>query len=319
MNSYTFNGINSISAICGETDRENSEKSVIYRLNDAESKAFAGVFEGYGSYSELKYPEYENRSGAYIGTRLAASGAVNWFSAGHCQLNDGDAARLRTNIDILLNHTKRQLKLEETPLFVKKARIFPVSGAICAVDFSYDDSVDCEFLWAGNCRGFVLDGYGLCQITADDTYDDQDAYRNRAKKAKLVNVINADKGYKINYRRINATEPMMFITATTAAFDDFDCPMEFEYAMLYALVKSKNITEWEKRVRAIIREYAGDDFAMTVMTVGFGDFEEMKRHYEPRIKELIDEYIRPLNSARKNNSASGETALWKKYKNGYYR
>ncbi len=319
MNKYSFNGINTLSVITSAADTNKFGKSAVYRVNEPEAKALAGVFEGSGSYADITYPEYDGNSGAYIGSRLAGAATVNWFSSEHCQFDDKDADRLRASIDIFMRRAKRELDYEGKPLFGKKARTFPVSAAITAVDYPNDDGVDCEFLWAGNCRGYVLDGYGLCQLTEDDDGKDADAYALRATEAKLDNVINADIPYQINFRRIHVTEPMMFITATTAAFDDFGSPMEFEYALLYALIKSKSVIEWEKRIKSIIREYAGDHFALTIMSVGFADFDDMKRHYEPRIRQLIEQYIRPLNAARKGQANVNIGSLWNRYKNGYYR
>ena len=58
---------------------------------------------------------------------------------------------------------------------------------------------------------------------------------------------------------------------------------------------------------------------MTIMSVGFDDFDHMKKHYEPRIKQLIEEYIRTLNAARKGEAKVNIRSLWNRYKNGYYR
>lgn len=319
MSKYVFNGVNTLSVIENSADSEMCGKCASYRVDEAEQKVFSGVFEGSDGYGEVIYPEYDNHSGAYIGSRIAASAAINWFSSDRCQFDDNDAERLRSCIDIFMRRAKRDLDYEGRPLFKKKARTFPSSAAVCAVDCASDDSVNCEFLWVGNCRGYVLDACGLCQITDDDISGAQDAYNQRAVGAKLNNVINADIGYTINFRRIKITEPMLLITATTAAFDDFDSPMEFEYAILYALIKSKSVAEWEKRLGSIIREYAGDDFSMTVMSVGFTDFNHMRSYYEPRIKHIIDRYIRPLNAARKGEARVNVGALWNQYKNDYYR
>ncbi len=317
MSNYTFNGINSLSVLEQRDDR--SGKCAAYRVDEAEAKAVTAVFEGSGALSDVTYIEHDGASGAHIGTRLSAAATMNWFSSGRCRLDDSDADRLRSSIDLLMRRAKRGLDYEGQPLFKKKTRTFPTSAAVCAVDYYADDGVDCEFLWAGNCRGYVLDGYGLCQITSDDIDGDEDAYLRRAVGAKLNNVINADTEYTVNFRRIRITDPMLLITATTAAFDDFGSPMELEYAILYALVKSNSVAEWEKKLKNIIKEYAEDDFAVTVMSVGFEDFDHMKSYYEGRIRELVEDYIRPLNASRKGQSRISIDALWNRYKNGYYR
>lgn len=319
MNNYVFNGINTLSVISHSADAEQSATCAVYRIDESEDKAIAGVFEGGKGYGDVIYPEFDNNSGAHIGTRIAAAAVINWFSADRCQFDDHDADRLRSSIDVFMRRAKRELDFEGKPLFKKKSRTFPASTAVCAVNCDSDHGVDCEFLWAGNCRGYVLDTCGLCQLTDDDIGTQQDAFRLRARDARINNIINADVPYTLNFRRIHITEPMLMISSTTAAFDDFGSPMEFEYAILYALIKSKNVAEWEKRLDSIISEYAEDDFAMTILSVGFADFNQMKKYYEPRIKQLIENYIRPLNAARKGESDVNAGALWSQYKNGYYR
>lgn len=319
MNKHSFNSINTLSVIDNGKGRSLDGNCAVYRVDDNEAKAFTAVFEGSGKYSDIEYAEFDNRTGGNIGTRLAAAAALNWFEGDKCCFDDYDADRLRSSIDLLVRRAKRELDYEGNTLFLKKAKTFNTSAAVCAVDYFDETQAVCEFLWAGNCRGYVLDGYGLCQLTEDDVNGTQDAFVGRADGAKLVNVINADVDYTMNFRRISITDPMMLITATTAAFDDFGSPMEFEYAILYALIKSKNIAEWEQRLTAIIKQYADDDFSMTVMSVGFDDFDHMKKHYEPRIKQLIEEYIRPLNAARKGETKLNIRSLWNRYRDGYYR
>lgn len=319
MNKHSFNAINNLSVLDSGRGRSLDGKCAVYRVDDNEAKAVAAVFEGSGKYSEVEYAEFDNRTGANIGSRIAAAATLNWFNSDKCNFDDNDADRLRASIDLIMRKAKRELDYEGDNLFNKKPKNFNTSAAVCAVDYYNDDSAICEFLWAGNCRGYVLDGYGLCQLTEDDVNGTQDAFVGRADGAKLVNVINADVDYTMNFRRISITDPMMLITATTAAFDDFGSPMEFEYAILYALIKSKNIAEWEQRLTAIIKQYADDDFSMTVMSVGFDDFDHMKKHYEPRIKQLIEEYIRPLNAARKGETKLNIRSLWNRYRDGYYR
>ena len=319
MNKHSFNAINTLSVLDSGREKQANGKCSIYRIDDNEAKAVTAVFEGCGRYSDVRYAEFDNRTDANIGSRIVAAATLNWFNGDKCNLDDYDADHLRNSIDLLIRKAKRELDYEGNGLLSKKAKTFNTSAAICAVDYFNEDSALCEFLWAGNCRGYVLDEYGLCQLTDDDINGIQDAYLNQAAGAKLNNVINGDINYVINFRRINITAPMMLITATTAAFDDFNSPMEFEYAILYALIKSKNIDEWDKRLTAIIKEYAGDDFSMTIMSIGFDDFGHMKKYYEPRIKQLVEEYIRPLNSARKGESRINIRSLWNKYKDGYYR
>ncbi len=319
MNKFYFNGISTLSVTVNAANPKSSSKTAVYRVDEPSARAVAGVFEGSSTYSDISYPEFSNRSGGFVGTRAAVAGTLKWFGSEGCRFEDTDAEYLRSNIDLFLRRAKDELDYEGKPLFGKKARTFPVSGALTVVDYPDENSVDCEFLWAGNCRGYVLDGYGLCQLTDDDCDKAADAYNMKAADEKLNNVINADIAYQINFKRINVTEPMMFISATTAVFDGFGSPMELEYAILYALIKSKNVAEWDKKLKSIIADYAGDDFALTVMSVGFGDFGEMKHYYEPRIRELIEKYIRPLNAARKGESRVNVGALWNAYRDGYYR
>ena len=319
MNKFYFNGISTLSVAVNAADPKTTAKAAVYRVDEPNARAVAGVFEGSTAYSDVTYPEHGNRSGGFIGSRAAAAATLKWFGSSNCRFDDDDATHLRSAIDLYLRRAKSTLDYEGKPLFGKKARTFPLSGALTVVDYPEETAVDCQFLWAGNCRGYVLDGYGLCQLTEDDCDKEADALTVRTASQKLTNVINADIPYRLNYRRIHVTEPMMLISSTTAAFDGFGSPMELEYAVLYALIKAKNVADWEKKLNSIVADYAEDDFAITIMSVGFGDFDDMKRYYEPRIKELIGKYIRPLNAARKGEMTVNVGDLWNDYRNGYYR
>ena len=52
-------------------------KCAVYRVDDNEAKAVAAVFEGSGKYSEVEYAEFDNRTGANIGSRIAAAATLN--------------------------------------------------------------------------------------------------------------------------------------------------------------------------------------------------------------------------------------------------
>jgi hypothetical protein len=319
MSKKIFNGISTLSVITSTADREDCGNCCIYRVDEAAAKAVAGVCEGCTDYADVRYPEFDDQSGAFIGSRISAAGVLSWFTAERCLFNDSDAERLHSSIDVFMRKAKRRLDYEGKPIFKKKARTFASSAAVIAVDYASDSKVECEFLWAGNNRGYVLDTYGLCQITDDDVSAPKNALRTRVRGERLANAINADTDYNINFRRINVNEPMMLISSTVAGFDDFSSPMEFEYAILYALIKASNIADWETRLKSIIREYTENDFSMTVMSVGFTDFNQMKAYYEPRVRQLIEQYIRPLNAARSGESSISPEELWREYKNGYYR
>jgi len=179
--------------------------------------------------------------------------------------------------------------------------------------------LNCHFLWAGDSRGYVLDQNGLSQITKDDIEEGQDALSNLSSDSKLENVINADIPFNINSKSILINYPAVVIMSTDGGFAYFQTPMEFEYALLYTLIKARNISEWEMLMNNYIKKFASDDYTLMLAIFGFISFDEMKKYYYPRVEHLYNDFIFPIVTERASGKVFDMGPFWEKYKVTYYR
>lgn len=75
--------------------------------------------------------------------------------------------------------------------------------------------------------------------------------------------------------------------------------MEFEYLILQTLLSSDNIIEWRDKLKSQIRQYTGDDHTISLVAIGFKDFNEMQDYYLKRAETLYEHYIKNLKNVLK--------------------
>lgn len=167
-------------------------------------------------------------------------------------------------------------------------KTFPTTVSIVVAEPLDENNVLCEFLWAGDSRGFVLDQDGLCQITLDDIDSNaDDAFLNLREDGRLTNIANADVDFDLHCRRIQTKSSMMLISSTDGGFAYFPTPMDFEFVLLNTLQMSETPMQWQERLHSVLKEVAGDDFTISIACFGFSDFNNMKNHYYNRLKLLL--------------------------------
>lgn len=195
------------------------------------------------------------------------------------------------------------------------SRSFPTTAAIAAIRPETNNTILCEFLWAGDSRGYILDQYGLSQVTRDDIDSDADALENLKQDGRLVNTINADVSFEVHVRQVRLNLPSVVITATDGGFSYFETPMNFEAALLATLRQANVPEEWEEGMNALLRRKAGDDFTLAISCFGFADFTQVKNYFYNRFTALTNTYVIP------SDKADYETLkkLWEDYKRSYYR
>ena len=179
-----------------------------------------------------------------------------------------------------------------------------------------ENGVVVHVLWAGDSRVYLLDEQGLAQLTLDDN-DVEDAFENLYDDGVLNNVISSDGNYKINYKRIHIDRPAMILTATDGCFSYFTSPMEFEFAYLKTLIDSKTPEAFEKALNDCLKEYAGDDLAMGIMSFFFGDYGNTRKLLNKRLEYVKKKYIDVIDKEERNEATLRN--LWNEYKPNYER
>ncbi len=302
----------------GEMIPSNGEDSYMFSVD--ENCGVIGVFDGCGGLGARKYSEYNDKSGAYISSRITSKAALDWLN----NLRNGNKIQLSGDA---MNGSYDELKeriifdLEE---YKSGARANMVKGSMTKsfpttlsmiLFTNKSDVLQTSYIWAGDSRGFALTTAGLAQMTKDDIETGADALSNISDDGKLTNVVSAEGDFVLNHRNISFKNPVILITATDGCFGYFSTPMEFEFMLLDTMQRSGSVDEWKANLKSYVMEYTGDDYTMCFVVFGYDDFKKMKQLYESRYSLLFEKYINPIRTADEGK----KLALWNEYKNGYYR
>ena len=306
-----------IVTVNGEMIKGNGEDSYSHIVN--ERYGFFGVFDGCGGIGSRKYEEFDNKTGAYIASRVVSDMSYEWFMD-FC--NRGEP--LSEHLICGLLEDMREFLIENLVIVdacVKTTAIkgsltkkFPTTSALALCEYQQGFLEVC-FVWAGDSRGYVLTKDGLVQVTIDDVSGNMDAMSNLSDDGRLTNVISANGDFKLNHKIITISQPTILITATDGCFGYFSTPMEFEYMLVETLTMSYNLENWQGRLDQYIRQYTGDDYTMCITICGYKKFSALKKAYISRKQQLYTDYISKLNTANLDK----KNKLWKQYKKAYYQ
>ena len=285
-----------------------------------------GVFDGCGGIGGRRYPEVNGRTGAYIGSQVAAFAADAFFKKYYSEKGKdfivGNRALIIQHFQQLQEYISGKLanvkkKLTQTgglQVGGSLSKSFPTTVSIIA-SMSNGNCVYCNYLWAGDSRGYILDENGLYQVTADDIDTNaDDAFLNLREDGILTNVASGDGAFKLHNSITAIQRPSMLINATDGCFAYFLTPMDFENVILQTLEESTSPVQWQARLRDRIKAVAGDDFTLAISCFGFDDFEDMKKHYSLRQIYVQKNYIERQNGADEEQLKQ----LWESYKPAYY-
>ncbi|MBQ9674137.1 MAG: hypothetical protein IJV39_05880 [Ruminococcus sp.] len=287
------------------------EDSFSYCFDD--KGGFIAVFDGYGESSSAPYERLGNKTGGYVASRLAATITHQMFRNGNFTFSEMDSIKLSSDLKKYIEKLKKSVNTDPDNRI-----LLPTTASIIACDYSRQDEIFLEYMWAGNSRGYFLDRSGLCQISEDDVVEKTEPIFPK-KNPRVINLINGETEFKINSRMIKTYYPALIVTATDGAFNCFATPMEFEYALLYTLNRAKTVTQWESLLDRLVGEFATDDYSIMVAAFGFDDFKDLKHYYFERSKFVFNEYISHLPKESNEQSVGVIREMWEKYKEEYYR
>ena len=312
-----INYIDSIFMVDGEMITDNGEDSYMFSVNDR--YGIIGVFDGCGGLGSRKYAEYNNKSGAYISSRIVSKTILEWFESFSEDNRTLSGNTIKDICDELKSAIVRELKDYEqctrtNGIKGSMTKNFPTTASIILFA-NKRNMLYSSYIWAGDSRGFVLTTSGLTQITKDDIENDGDALENISNDSKLTNVVSADGDFVLNNRMITCEKAGILITATDGCFGYFSTPMEFEYMLIDTMLESNNVEEWERKIKQYIKNYTADDHTIGLVVFGYKSFKKMKKAYSERHKFLLQKYIKSLDGADEKEI----NHLWNEYKDNYYR
>lgn len=299
------------------------EDSSKYKI--AEEGICTAVFDGCGGLGAQQYEAFHRKTGAYVASRKVCEACFQWyddFLEGNYLLCDDAVAyvgkELKHHFDDILGLCRQYAKKNDTKgqtILLKGSmyRPFPTTAVIQLCDF-YQQEFTTAFLWAGDSRGYLLNGNGLMQVTRDDIAGNADALHNLRLDAPLNNVISADGNYVLHSCCLGAELPLLTIVATDGCFDYMPTPIHFEWMLLDTLMKSRGIVQWKESLQDEIEKYAADDFSLIIAGYGYHGMAEIKTAFAARY-DFLSAYIDALREDFEGNLQP----IWDAYRNNYYR
>lgn len=310
---------NILDVICIESEKikGKGEDSLAFYFSNPDIH-YIGVYDGCGGAGAKKYSFLNNKTGAYIASRYAAYLVGNVYEKNvmhnlYEQMSDVLHDELETMF------AKLNDKLEENGNGLKiggtMVKALPTTASIVFIKNISENSIKCNYIWAGDSRGYFLDNSGMHQVTIDDLNSDEDAFTNLYNDGSLSNVICADKKFILHSKILKHEMPVIIISSTDGGFGYYSTPMEFEYSVLSTLFHSVNINEWEVNLNKYVSEYAGDDVSILLALYGFKDINEIKAYFNKRYSYLYEHYMKKVFD--KNTTTDELYELWLEYKVEY--
>lgn len=274
-----------------------------------------GVFDGSGGSGAKRYPAFQDRTGAYIASRILSETTCRWyFEEGEKErfLKKGRGEQLKQRLDRELQQY-RAMGQAESVLCGSMSKEFPSTLAAVVVESGgrKENEVEAEVFWSGDSRIYLIDQGGLHQLTTDDL-PNPDAMVNLREDAGMLNVVSASHPYNIHEKIVGMKLPAILLAATDGCFGYLPTPMEFEKLLLRTLEFSESIAEWEANIDHAIGEISGDDYTLCAFCIGFGSFQKMKESFRKRRKRMEEQYH------FSEKMTEEELFLqWNSYKKGY--
>jgi serine/threonine protein phosphatase PrpC len=227
------------------------------------------------------------RTSAWVGARVARLATDCWF---HEVATGGEPATPQTLHEylqyFLATAPQRRSKIGGT-----MRRQLPTT--LAAVHYRVDGSGDLELqpLWAGDSRAYVLHpDAGLRVLTRDHTRE-SDALELLRTDPPMTNLVCADREFEIDSQRLRYPLPVVLVAATDGFFGYVHTPADFESLLLRTLDRAGHEDEWADLIRREVQEYTADDASIAVLALGFGGFEDMRRRFAPRLRDMTDRYV----------------------------
>ena len=282
-----------------------------------EDSAVIAAFDGSGGMGSRRYENYQGHTGAYIASRILSGAVCDWYedeAFRKCSTKGEIADSIRTYIDKGYAVCRTHAGEGKSLISGSMVRDFPSTLAM-ALAVGTDAGISVYVFWAGDSRVYALDENGMQQLTKDDV-DELDALENITSDGAMNNVVSSDGRYEIHSRKFTLKKPMVLLAETDGCFKYFQTPMDCEYLFLDAMVSSETPEEFEKKLYDLYDTWAGDDYALGMMSFGYGSFEQMRNVFAKRMEAVRVKYIDPLEADR---SPENIRKLWDEYSTIYER
>ena len=272
-----FSGILCIDA---EKIKNKGEDAIISKF-DEHGNGYIFVFDGCGGAGSEKHPDLGQEKSAYIASRSCALFFEHYYES----IDFSDTKELSRQLHSYLVKVNKHYPMESSESTLVDVLQTTISGAVVKVE---EDKINAKFIWAGDSRGYIIDEFGLSQVTEDDV-NSEDAYRNLSDDAIMINRIHGNQNkelFKIHSAEIELHEKGIIICATDGCYDYFNSPMVFEFFIVTMLFMSDSFSQAESRILDVLNEKSGDDCSMIAAFYGFSHYSEIKKFLQERFEIL---------------------------------
>ncbi|MFI9449486.1 serine/threonine protein phosphatase [Amycolatopsis sp. NPDC052450] len=298
---------------------EDAEPLLIHRKPAAEG--LIAVFDGAGGAGSAgagSTPDGRERTGAWVGSRTARAATEEWYVRVAEDNADPGAFGLKSLLDLRLG----QMAIgNPSKLGGSMRRTLPTTLASIRYEVG-DDAVRWQVFWAGDSRCYLLEESGLQQLSLDDT-DSADALTLLIEDPPMTNLVSADRHFVVNSAHGDAPAPCVLLCATDGFFGYVRGPADFEYFLLKSLSTAVDLDHWAGNLVETVCSYTGDDASLSLLALGFSDFEDLRGYYAARLGLVRTEFWEPLRAAEERTDREGFVAArkgsWEHYRSGYER
>lgn len=288
-----------------------------------------GVFDGMGgSGAAICKSEYgTDHTKAYVASRIIQE-AVSCYIENAKDIKNINPDGIKSTVIGRLEQEKSHYPTKPSGLRSKLVRDYPTTLAITTAFRDEEDSYTINSYWAGDSRNYLWTTDGFYQISKDDLDTELDPLENLRNDGALSNCICADRDFVINNKQIIVANKFVILSATDGCFNYFATPMHFQEVLLTGLKLSDNLNEWENLCRDELSSVTGDDVSLSLIAVGFEDFNELKDTFYQstiigvdKIKNAQNEIKKRLSEIEKAKESLENLiqSEWDKYKKSYMK
>lgn len=273
------------------------EDSYMYSVRD--DMGIAAVFDGLGGAGATAYKKYQNKTGAYMASRIVSGVCRNWFSEAENDEKLLSAETLKERIKKYIEFCN-SFADQSSALSGSMIKNFPTTMAALVCNA---ETLICY--WCGDSRCYILDSGGLRQLTKDDAKGNLDAMQDVGGNSPMSNVISASKDFPIHCMQLAIPKPCVVFAATDGCFAYLPTPMNFELMLIETLQNSDSAADWEVKITEYLQKEAGDDFTLIGFSIGFDTFENLRDFFPYRRK-----YLSKMLNNIENKSEEEKYELW---------
>lgn len=240
-----------------------------------------GVFDGMGgSGAAICNSEFGNEhTKAYVASRIIHEAIYNYIENAQ-NIHEINSDGIKSTVRGRLEQEKSNYPTKASGLRSKLVRDYPTTLAITTAYKNKDGSHTVNSYWAGDSRNYLWKPEGFYQISKDDLDTELDPLENIKNDGALSNCVCADREFEINNKQIDVTGKFVILSATDGCFNYFASPMHFQEVLSTGLKLSEEQDVWINYCKEEISAVTGDDVSLSLLAIGFEDFQDLKDTFE---------------------------------------